>query len=172
MRARGAGAPTRGETAVQRVPATGADSPGQARGGGRGGVAVPAGGDGVDGPPGRARGRTGPMRVRAIHFVPDVGEALRFYRALGLDADVRARSGLWVELAAAGGELCLHDAASANDGAGRQGVAVNLIADEPLEAVEQRLRREGFPPEGTIVDQRWGRCLYVRAPDGTTVQID
>jgi hypothetical protein len=25
---------------------------------------------------------------------------------------------------------------------------------------------------GTIVDQKWGRSLYVRAPDRTIVQID
>jgi hypothetical protein len=30
----------------------------------------------------------------------------------------------------------------------------------------------GFPPEGTIVDQEWGRSLFVRAPDETIVQID
>jgi catechol 2,3-dioxygenase-like lactoylglutathione lyase family enzyme len=27
------------------------------------------------------------MRVRPIHFVPDVAEAVRFYRALGLEQD-------------------------------------------------------------------------------------
>jgi hypothetical protein len=40
------------------------------------------------------------------------------------------------------------------------------------EAVERRLREAGFPPEGTIVDQEWGRCLLVRGPDGAVVQID
>jgi hypothetical protein len=34
------------------------------------------------------------------------------------------------------------------------------------------LRAAGFPPEGTAVDQEWGRSLFVRAPDGTIVQID
>lgn len=112
------------------------------------------------------------MKVRPIHFVPDVAEAVRFYEALGLTSDARSRSGHWIELAAAGGELCLHDAAIAADGAGRTGLALNFVADEPLEAVQARLRAAGFPPEGTIVDQEWGRSLLVPAPDGTIVQID
>jgi len=112
------------------------------------------------------------MRVRPIHFVPDLAEALRFYLALGLDPQARSRSGHWIELRAAGGELGLHDAAIAADGAGREGFALNFVADEPLEAVESRLRRAGFPPEGKIVDQEWGRSLLVRAPDGSIVQVD
>ena len=112
------------------------------------------------------------IRVRPIHFVPDVEAAVRFYEALGLTLDAQSRSGGFVELMAAGGELALHDAATADDGEGRRGFAVNFVADEPLEAVEDRLRAAGFPPEGTIVDQAWGRCLFVRAPDGTLIQID
>jgi catechol 2,3-dioxygenase-like lactoylglutathione lyase family enzyme len=112
------------------------------------------------------------MRVRPIHFVPDLAEALRFYQALGLHPEVRSRSGHWIELRAAGGELGLHDAAIAEDGQGREGFALNFVADEPLEAVERRLRGAGFPPEGTIVDQEWGRSLLVRAPDGLIVQVD
>jgi hypothetical protein len=30
------------------------------------------------------------MRVRPIHFVPDVDEAMRFYEALGLKVQARA----------------------------------------------------------------------------------
>jgi catechol 2,3-dioxygenase-like lactoylglutathione lyase family enzyme len=112
------------------------------------------------------------MKVRPIHFVPDVAEAVRFYTALGLTADAIARSGHWVELAAASGELALHDAATAADGEGRGGVVLGFVADEPLEDVEARLRAAGFPPEGEIVDPEWGRSLFVRAPDGTVLQID
>jgi catechol 2,3-dioxygenase-like lactoylglutathione lyase family enzyme len=112
------------------------------------------------------------MRVRVIHFVRDVETAERFYAALGLRSEVRARTGTWVEFAATGGELDLHDAASAADGEGRDGYTVGFVADEPLEAVEQRLRDAGFPPDGTIIDQEWGRSLLVHAPGGTVVQID
>jgi catechol 2,3-dioxygenase-like lactoylglutathione lyase family enzyme len=112
------------------------------------------------------------MKLRVIHFVPDVAEAARFYEALGLQPDVRARTGTWMELTAGGGELDLHDATIAADGEGREGFAVNFVSDDPLETVERHLRDAGFPPEGTIVDQEWGRSLFVRAPDGTRVQID
>ena len=112
------------------------------------------------------------MRMRVIHFVPDMAKAERFYEALGLRADVRSRTGTWVELIAAGGELDLHDSVSAADGEGRDGFALNFVADEPLEAVARRLREAGFPPDGEVVDQEWGRSLFVRAPDGTLVQID
>lgn len=86
------------------------------------------------------------MRLRPIHFVPDLNEAL------GLRPEIRSRSGHWIELEASGGELSLHDAAIAAVGEGREGVALNFLADEPLEEVEQRLLTAGFPPEGTIVD--------------------
>jgi catechol 2,3-dioxygenase-like lactoylglutathione lyase family enzyme len=112
------------------------------------------------------------MRVRPIHFVPDLAEALRFYQALGLEPGARSRTGHWIELTAAGGELGLHDAAIAADGEGREGFALNFLADEPLEQVERRLLAAGFPPEGTIVDEEWGRSLLVRAPDGSIVQVD
>jgi catechol 2,3-dioxygenase-like lactoylglutathione lyase family enzyme len=112
------------------------------------------------------------MRVRPIHCVPDVEEALRFYQALGLELEARSRTGYWIELKAGGGALGLHDGATAADGEGRDGLMVNFVADEPLELVARRLRAAGFPPEGTAVDQGWGRPLFVRAPDGTVVQID
>jgi hypothetical protein len=53
-----------------------------------------------------------------------------------------------------------------------RGCIVGFIAEEALEALERRLRAAGFPPQGTVVDQEWGRSLFVRAPDGTVVQID
>jgi catechol 2,3-dioxygenase-like lactoylglutathione lyase family enzyme len=112
------------------------------------------------------------MRVRPIHFVEDLDAAVRFYRALGLELDAQSRSGQFIELVAAGGELALHDAGTAADGESRHGFAVNFLADEPLEDVERRLVAAGFPPERTIVDESWGRSLFVRAPDGTEIQID
>jgi catechol 2,3-dioxygenase-like lactoylglutathione lyase family enzyme len=112
------------------------------------------------------------MRVRPVHFVPDVDDAVRFYEALGLEVRARARTGGWIELRANGGELGLHDSATAADGEGRTGVLFSFVAEEPLEALAARLRAAGFPPDGDAVDQEWGRSLFVRAPDGTRVQID
>jgi catechol 2,3-dioxygenase-like lactoylglutathione lyase family enzyme len=112
------------------------------------------------------------MKIRPIHFVPDVDEAVRFYEALGLRTEARARPGHWVELEGDGGELGLHDQALADDGGGRAGVQLNFVTDEPLEHVERRLLDAGFPPDGTIVDQEWGRQLRVPGPGGVAVLID
>jgi hypothetical protein len=112
------------------------------------------------------------VKVRPIHFVPDVEAALRFYEALGLEVELRDRSGRWAELAAAGGELAVHHGPSADDGAGRDGLLFTFVAEEPLEQVAASLLAAGFPPEGDPVDQPWGRSLFVRGPGGTMVQID
>ncbi len=112
------------------------------------------------------------VTVRAIHFVEQIERSLEFYEALGLDRRLVARTGRWAELTGAGGELSLHDAASAADGDGRSGMLVTFIAHDPLEDVQQRLTDAGFVSEGEIVDQEWGRSLYVRGPDGELTQID
>lgn len=112
------------------------------------------------------------MLVRPVHFVGDLAAARRFYEALGLEAEAVSRVGNWVELAAGGGQLGLHDAASADDGRGRSGVLLSFVADEPLQEVARRLSDAGFPPEGDVIDREWGRSLLVRGPDDVTVQID
>src|SRR4051794_25961646 len=68
------------QAAVQRVPATGADPAREARGGRPVVVVVAPRGGGARRLSRSARGAAG-MRIRPIHFVPDVDEALRFYRA-------------------------------------------------------------------------------------------
>ena len=111
------------------------------------------------------------MRIRPIHFVPDIAAAVRFYRALGLDPEARAIRAV----GRAGRRRRRPGPPRRRDRRGRrsrEGVALGFVADEPLEAVERRLREAGFPPEGTIVDQEWGRSLLVRGPDGAVVQID
>jgi Glyoxalase/Bleomycin resistance protein/Dioxygenase superfamily len=112
------------------------------------------------------------VSLRAIHFVPSVEDALRFYAALGLEAGRVSRTGRWAELGGAGGEVALHDAASAADGEGRTGTITTFVSHETLEQIEARLVRAGFPPEGAIVDREWGRSLLVRGPAGDLVQID
>ena len=44
-------------------------------------------------------------------------------------------------------------------------------ADEPLEAITDRLRAAGFDP-GPILDEGFGRSMRVRDPDGVWVQIN
>lgn len=110
------------------------------------------------------------MKVRPILFVSDLAAAIRFYEALGLETEARSRSGHWLELRAAGGELGLHGPVRGEEM--EPSTRIGFVAEEPLEEVERRLRAAGFPPEGDLVDQEWGRSLLVRGPDGLVVQID
>lgn len=71
------------------------------------------------------------MKMRPIHFVPDLADAVRLYEALDLEPESRSRSGRWIELTAAGGELGLHDAAMAAEVEGREGLALNCRRGAP-----------------------------------------
>lgn len=108
------------------------------------------------------------MRVVPIRYTADVGAAVRFYRALGLEVGARSRPGAWVELPAAGGMLAVHAAETAGE-AGRCELAFE--ADEPLADVADRLRRAGFDP-GPVIDENHGESLRVRDPDGAWVQVN
>jgi len=106
------------------------------------------------------------MRVMPIRYVRDMAEFERFYTALGLTADTRQRGGKWLELGASAGTLGLHH---------WEGDAVPpelaFVADEPLEAVAERLTAAGFPIEG-IVDEAYGRSLRLRDPEGVEVVVN
>jgi catechol 2,3-dioxygenase-like lactoylglutathione lyase family enzyme len=106
------------------------------------------------------------MRVLPIRYCADVEASIRFYRALGLELGAATRPGSWVELPAAAGTLALH---RSTEHAGDCELAFE--ADEPLEAVAQRLAAAGFPAE-PIVDESYGRSLRLRDPDGVYVQVN
>ena len=107
------------------------------------------------------------MRVLPIRYCADMAASTRFYRALGLELGAATRPGSWVELPAAAGMLALHRA----DGPDAGRCELAFEADEPLEAVADRLRSAGFGPE-PIVDESFGRSLRVRDPDGAWVQVN
>ena len=107
------------------------------------------------------------MRVLPIRYCADMAASTRFYRALGLELGTATRPGSWVELPAAAGVLALHRAGGPD--AGRCELAFE--ADEPLEAVADRLRAAGFAPE-SIVDESYGRSFGVLDPDGARVQVN
>lgn len=108
------------------------------------------------------------MRVMPIRYCADVDAAMRFYRAIGLEVGSKSRPGGWVELPAASGVLALHEA-DGNSAVGSCELAFE--ADEPLEAITDRLRSAGFDP-GPIIDEGFGRSMRVRDPDGVWVQIN
>lgn len=105
------------------------------------------------------------MRVLPIRYCADVEVSTRFYRALGLALGDATRPGSWVELPAASGALALHKAAAGGE------CELAFEADEPLEAVADRLRAAGWAPD-PIMDESYGRSLRVRDPDGAWVQVN
>ena len=107
------------------------------------------------------------MRVVPIRYSADVGAAVRFYHALGLDVGPMSRPGAWVELPAASGMLAIHEA----DGIAAGTCELAFEADEPLETITERLRAAGFEPDA-IVDENYGRSVRVRDPDGVWVQVN
>jgi catechol 2,3-dioxygenase-like lactoylglutathione lyase family enzyme len=116
------------------------------------------------------------MRVMAIRYVRDVEGARRFYQTLGLTlefASRRPRRGgpsAWTELAGSGpgANLALHhwdeDPASK--------VELSFQADEPLEQVVDRLRRNGYEPATEIVDEAFGRSFTIRDSEGLLIQVN
>lgn len=107
------------------------------------------------------------MRVLPIRYCADVAASTGFYRALGLALGDATRTGGWVELPAAAGVLALHRAEASEAGT----CELAFEADEPLEAVADRLRSAGFASE-PILDESFGRSLRVRDPDGVWVQVN
>jgi hypothetical protein len=107
------------------------------------------------------------MRVVPIRYSADVGAAVRFYHALGLDVGPVSRPGAWAELPAASGMLAVHEA----DGTAVGTCELAFEADEPLETIAERLRAAGFEPDA-IVDENYGRSVRVRDPDGVWVQVN
>jgi catechol 2,3-dioxygenase-like lactoylglutathione lyase family enzyme len=107
------------------------------------------------------------MKVLPIRYCADMAASTRFYRALGLELGAVTRPGSWVELPAAAGLLALHR----TDGSDAGRCELAFEADEPLEAVADRLRSAGYAPE-PIMDESHGRSLRVLDPDGAWVQVN
>jgi catechol 2,3-dioxygenase-like lactoylglutathione lyase family enzyme len=110
------------------------------------------------------------MKVMPIRYVADMSASARFYGALGLAAGEQSRSGNWIELNGTGGLLALHTVrTSERDERGH--AELSFEAEEPLEAIAERLAAAGFGA-GDILDENFGRSLRVTDPDGMAVQVN
>jgi hypothetical protein len=77
---------------------------------------------------------------------------------------MRSRSAHWTELRAGkGAVLALHSV----DRGGR--VEPALVAEEPLEAIQDRYRDALSRP---VTDEAFGRSLVLRDPDGLELQVN
>lgn len=110
------------------------------------------------------------MKLMPILFVDDVDAARRFFSVLGLAAEAVGRTGGWVELAAGGGTLGLHTVAQVEKPRRPGECTLSLVADEPLEAVRDRLTAAGYT-DAHLIDEGFGRSLRVTGPDDAAIQI-
>jgi len=101
------------------------------------------------------------MRVTPIYFTSDPERMRRFCEVLGLSTYLRADRGGWVEMRGSGGFVGLHEATA--ERAGQSGLGFET--DEPLEDLRDRLVAAGFD-DAHIIDEAWGRVLWVDDPDG------
>lgn len=118
-------------------------------------------------------------------YVDDVARALRFYAGL-IGLDPLTVSDDFAALDAGGGTvLLLFERGSAaqgtsvrpdgwippHDGSGPAHVALAIGGGDELERWISRLRGAGVPVEGRVTWPRGGRSIYVRDPDGHSVEL-
>ena len=120
------------------------------------------------------------MKPMPIRYVRDMAAARRFYEALGLTLDFASRpprhgTPVWLELRGHEGGLALHlappDAQPTTDRYQHE-IELSFEADEPLEAVVERLAGAGYEPATMIVDESFGRSFTVRDPEGLLIQVN
>ena len=110
------------------------------------------------------------LKLMPVVYVSQMGRALDFYLALGLEADYVEREGMWSSLRLGDARLGLHtlDPLPAQEGR----VALALVSAEPLEALVARLETQGIAPAEGIRAQPFGRSLLLRDPDGLLIQVN
>ena len=111
-------------------------------------------------------------RVRPVRFTNDVAAMRRFLEAVGLEARIASENGGWVDFTMAStGMAALHEAAGAATAYQAGQTSLSFEADEPLEPLLDRLHAAGFT-DAHIIDEAYGRTLFVTDPDGVWVAID
>lgn len=112
------------------------------------------------------------LKLMPIVYVSEMSRSLDFYLALGLQPDYLQRDGVWSSLKAGDASLGLHvlDPLPPMQEADR--VALALVSEEPLEALEARLDEKGIAPARGIRNEPFGRSLVLRDPDGLVIQVN
>jgi hypothetical protein len=105
-----------------------------------------------------------------VRFTDDVPGMRRFLEALGLTA--RISGGGWVDFTSpTTGMAARHEAPGTITPYQAGETSLSFEADEPLEPLRDRLIAAGFG-DAHIVDEAYGRTLFVTEPDGVWVAID
>ena len=110
------------------------------------------------------------LRLRPTVHVGDLAAAVAFYEQLGGEVIHGGADSEWVLLQRGPIQLVLL-ARPADAERGESPVELTFGAQMPLEELEQRLHRAGFPVAEVTTDRDFGDQLHVRTPDGLLVKI-
>ena len=110
-----------------------------------------------------SRSTSGDPSVLPIHYVRDLAEPDRLYRALGLHPRIAAVDGVWADYEGDGGGLAaLHH--------GEPQIELSFEYAGDLDALASRLDAAGYAAE--IVDEAYNRTLRVSGPGGRELWIN
>ena len=110
-----------------------------------------------------SRSTSGDPSVLPIHYVRDLAEPDRLYRALGLRPRIEAVDGIWADFVGDGGGL-----AALHHGEPHTELSFEYAGD--LDALASRLDAAGYAAE--IVDEAYNRTLRVSGPGGRELWIN
>jgi catechol 2,3-dioxygenase-like lactoylglutathione lyase family enzyme len=123
------------------------------------------------------------MRLRPIHFVPDVAEAVRFYEALGLESDFHKEMHPAPTFAMLSrGDLRLVLSAPSGAGGGGQTMPDGRVPEPggwnrfqlevaDLEATVEELRFGGLQFRNEIVTGVGGKQILLDDPSGNPIEL-
>ena len=112
------------------------------------------------------------LRTLPVVFVSDSAATAAFYRALGFRVSGGAPGDGWVEMSNGGTTLGIHTTYDGDGTApGDVQLGLEIVADETLEGVHERLAAAGYAAE-PIRAQPFGRSMTLIDPDGARIQIN
>lgn len=110
------------------------------------------------------------VMVRPVRFTDDVAAMQHFLELIGLRPWIVTDGGGWSDMAAGGGRVALHDAATSVTGGLPGQTDLNFEAGD-IGALARRLEEAGIA-EVTIYDEAYGRVLTCADPEGSVVAVD
>jgi catechol 2,3-dioxygenase-like lactoylglutathione lyase family enzyme len=118
-----------------------------------------------------ARPRTDPgLSLQPMVHVDDMAASIAFYEQLGGSLIHGDRKSAWVLMQLGPVQIAL--LGRPPDAAGGEAVVeLHFGATMPLDQLERRLHRAGFPVAEVITDRDLGEQLRVRTPDGLLIKI-
>jgi catechol 2,3-dioxygenase-like lactoylglutathione lyase family enzyme len=115
--------------------------------------------------------RTDPgLQLQPMVHVGDLAASIAFYEQLGAEIVHGGRDSEWVLLQLGTVQIGLL-ARPPDATRGEHSVELHFGAAMPLDQLEQRLHRAGFPGSEVITDRDFGEQLRVRTPDGLLIKI-